>query len=95
LHHLTHRGLSRKRFRSIGSQIRIGSQLQEEGQPEVGGCFAGDIDPVEGIQKKSFGRRVAWQGIGERDVGFERLTVRKEQAGVCLLLTKVDANLSG
>lgn len=90
--------IEQKEVQITGGQVRVSGQMQEEGQPEVAGRFTGDIDPVEGvlvegIQKKSFGQRVAWQGIDEGDVGFERLTVRKEQAEVRLLLTKVDANL--
>jgi hypothetical protein len=61
-------------------------------------CLTGDVDPVkgvrvEGIEQELFGRRVARTGIGERGVGFERSTVRKEQTKVGLFLTEVDAHL--
>ena len=82
----------------MGSQVRVGGELEEEGQPEVAGGFTGDIDAVEGVlvervEQELFGQRVAWEGVGEGDVGFEGLAVRKEEAEIRFLLTEVDAHL--
>jgi hypothetical protein len=79
-------------------EVGVGGQVQEEGQPEIAGGFSRDVYAVkgivvQGIQQEPLGPRIAYVGVVNGNVRFERPTVGKEQAKVCPLLTKVDADL--
>ena len=79
-------------------KLGIGGEVQEEGQPQVSGCFSRDIDAIErvaiqGIQQELLGQRIARRGIVNGNVRFEWPAVRKEETEIRSLLTKVDADL--
>ncbi len=46
-------------------ELGIGSELQEEGQPEIAGCFTRDIDAVEGIVVQGVEQELLGPGIAQ------------------------------
>jgi hypothetical protein len=61
-------GIEGKELQVIGFQVRIGGELQKEGQPVVTSGFSGHVQAVEvvlveGLKQQLLGQRVTWRRV--------------------------------